>query len=196
MKKLTFFLLSLSIALIFVSCKKDEEPDLTSSTSNSNTSTSTDNSSTNTTTDTTSNNNTSTTKVVINEVVSNPKSGANDWIELYNAGTTTVDLSGYILSDSKGLSSSEAYTIPSGTTIAPGKFLVFESTTTFQFGLSKSGDAAVLANAKGTKLDSLSFEAMPTANESYGRKPDGSANLYYFDEGTEGTTNNSSAVKE
>jgi hypothetical protein len=184
MKKIKFLFITLSIALVFVSCKKDDEPDTTSSSSSTNTTT---------TTDTTT---TTTTKIVINEVVSNPKSGTGeDWIELYNAGTTTVDLSGYKLTDSKGLSSSETYTIPSGTTIAAGKFLVFEKGTSFTFGLSSTGDGAILANASGTIIDQLTFGAMATANESYGRKPDGSSNLYYFTVGTQGTTNDASTVE-
>lgn len=187
MKKLSFALLALSVLLALASCKKDTEPDLSLLTS---TNSSSNNNSSNNSTDTTSN----TTNVVINEVVSNPKSGANDWIELYNAGTTTVNLSGYKLSDSKGLSGSTAYSIPSGTTIAPGKFLVFESTTNFTFGLGKSGDEVYFGTSSGTVLDHFTFSAMATANESYGRKPDGSSNLYYFDEGTKGSSNNSSTV--
>jgi Lamin Tail Domain/CotH kinase protein len=56
--------------------------------------------------------------VLINEIsdkgTSNTCQG-NDWIELYNSGNETVDLSdGYILHDDKGVSSEDAYTFPTG----------------------------------------------------------------------------------
>ncbi|NLM19983.1 MAG: lamin tail domain-containing protein, partial [Clostridiaceae bacterium] len=41
--------------------------------------------------------------VVINEVESNDPGGGKDWIELYNNSTGDVDISGWIISDDKGL---------------------------------------------------------------------------------------------
>src|ERR1044071_10495163 len=45
----------------------------------------------------------------------------NDWVELYNAGTSSVTLTGYHMSDKA--SNPVKYTFPSGTTIAAGGFL-------------------------------------------------------------------------
>jgi hypothetical protein len=63
--------------------------------------------------------------VVINEwmadntkTITNPIDGAySDWFELYNTGTTTVDLSGFFLTDN--LAAPNKWQIPAGTTIAP-----------------------------------------------------------------------------
>ncbi len=45
-----------------------------------------------------------------------------DWIELYNAGTATVNLEGYFLSDN--IDNSNKWAIPAGVTIAPGEHLL------------------------------------------------------------------------
>ncbi len=194
MKKFKLIFFVCSIVMLAVSCKDDEEPDLSildstkttvpDSNSNSNSNSNTGN------TDSTS----TVAKIVINEVVSNPSSGGSDWIELYNSGTATVDLSGYVLADSKGLADASAYTIPDGTTLAAGKYLVFVNATSFTFGLGKSGDEVILADTAGKEVDHLTFGEMPNGDQSYGRKPDGSSNLYYFESSTQGDTNNSSTV--
>jgi hypothetical protein len=59
-------------------------------------------------------------KVVINEIMYAPISGGADdqYVELYNWGTTAVDLSGWRLSDGVG------FTVPPGTTLAPDSYLV------------------------------------------------------------------------
>src|ERR1051325_9494371 len=65
-------------------------------------------------------------KVVINEIMYAPISGDADdqYVELYNWGTTAVDLSGWRLSD--GVS----FTIPVGTTLAPDGYLVIANNAT------------------------------------------------------------------
>ncbi|MDH7487222.1 MAG: lamin tail domain-containing protein, partial [Anaerolineae bacterium] len=72
------------------------------------------------------------TTVKLNEFMPRPGSG-DEWIELYNSGSYTVDLSGWKLDDSDG--GYAPYTIPTGTSIAPGGFLVFYRT----FGFNNSG---------------------------------------------------------
>src|ERR1043165_4422378 len=44
----------------------------------------------------------------------------HDWVELYNAGSTSVNLTGYHMSDNAG--NPTKYTFPSGT-LAPGAFI-------------------------------------------------------------------------
>lgn len=175
------FILVLSTT-VFFSCKTDEEPTLEEINKNKN-----NNNNNNNTTDTVI--------IVINEVVSNPPSGFPDWIELYNAGTTTANLGGYKLIDSKGLIDDEVYIIPENTMLEAGKFIVFKNGTSFTFGLSGSnGDEVILATPSDSIIDHLTFSSMATANSSYGRKPDGSTHLYYFNENTEATSNNLSTV--
>lgn len=101
----------------------------------------------------------------INEVES---SGGvpGDWIELVNAGTTTLDISGYVLQDN----GSDRFVIPSGTSIAPGAFLAFDVEPSF--GLGGSDSARLFAPDGTTLLDSTSWTAH--ASPSWGRCPDAS----------------------
>ncbi|MEL6651917.1 MAG: lamin tail domain-containing protein, partial [Bacteroidota bacterium] len=69
-------------------------------------------------------------EIVINEIhyQSAPSTDAGDWLELYNAGTGTIDLSGWILQDERN-----SYVIPSGTNLAAGEYLVLvEDTAAFE----------------------------------------------------------------
>lgn len=59
------------------------------------------------------------TAIVINEIMYDPPSDQNysEFIELYNRGTTAVDLSGWTFTDGVN------FDIPSGTSLAPGEYL-------------------------------------------------------------------------
>lgn len=61
------------------------------------------------------------------DTVSGGADDAGDWIELYNAGNATLDLSGWALKDDKPF---HRFTIPNGTTLAPGQYLVLVSDVT------------------------------------------------------------------
>lgn len=106
--------------------------------------------------------------IVVNEVES---SGGvpGDWIELYNAGTTPVDLSGFRVIDNDPLH--VAATIPDGTVIAPGGFYVVEAAL-LGFGLG-ADDSALLYLPDGfTVVDERSWTGH--APTTYGLCPDGS----------------------
>ena len=64
-------------------------------------------------------------EVVINEVMASNGVYENeksyDWVELYNSGKSTVDLSGWYFSDSK--KDLRKFTFPSGTKLKGGAFL-------------------------------------------------------------------------
>jgi len=80
--------------------------------------------------------------IIISELMPAPISGPeNEWIEIYNKGTTTVDLSGWLLDDGNGGSS--PWPIPAGTKIPVGRFLVFYKSQT-KITLNDSGDLAQL----------------------------------------------------
>lgn len=64
------------------------------------------------------------TDMLINEFLAHPPTGGAEWIELYNAGSSAADLSGWQLDDIDGGSAPDP--LPAGTTIAPGQFLVIE----------------------------------------------------------------------
>jgi hypothetical protein len=114
----------------------------------------------------------------------------DDWFELYNAGTTTADLTGYQLSD-RITGTTGRWNIPAGTTIpARGFLFVWADEDTDQnatdptalhagFRLSQNGEAIALFAPDGTLVDSVTFPGQ-TNNVSQGRWPDGNATLYFM----------------
>lgn len=127
--------------------------------------------------------------IVINEVMAQNQNGIQDasgsfedWFELYNRGTTTVDLSGMYLSDS--LDQPTKWQIPAGTLLAPGEFAFYwadddvaEGPNHTAFKLSASGELVALFDTDGATLVT-SFE--------FGQQlPDVSTGSLF--DGTEGT---------
>ena len=121
--------------------------------------------------------------IVINEFVIT----STQWVELYNKGSSSVDISGWFIDDNGG---TEKYTIPAGTTIAPSEFKVFESSS-FNFNTA-SADMAQLINGSSV-VDSYSYSQGPNG-ASYGRQSDGSNTWVAFASSTKGSSNNSSTV--
>ncbi len=129
--------------------------------------------------------------VKINEVFS---TGTPDWVELYNPGTSAVDLSGYKMYDPDGNTDpTKKWVIPAGTVIPAGGYLTFDcdgtgtgSNTSFKF--SSSGEEVWLESPTGTVIDHIVFPALSN-DSSYGRSPDGSANLVKFHPATKGAAN-------
>jgi hypothetical protein len=119
--------------------------------------------------------------VRINEVES---SGGvpGDWCELYNAGTATADISGWIFKDNDD---THSYTIPAGTTIAPGAFFVLEEAD-FVFGLG-APDATRIFDPQGNLVDSYSWTMHATT--TYGRCPDGTGDFVTTETSTKGAPN-------
>jgi hypothetical protein len=105
-------------------------------------------------------------QVVINEIHYDPADNTSraEFIELYNAGNTPVDLSGWYFSD--GID----FVIPSGTVIAPDTYiLVAEDPATIQSeysvaalgpwvgALSNDGEEVILRNALGDRVDRVDY---------------------------------------
>ena len=131
-------------------------------------------------------------RVVINEVmaqntrtVQDPVDGDyDDWIELYNGGTNTVDLSGFYLTDRLTNSVSAMFRIPTGYPIPAGGFLrIWADNETGQnksgtpdlhvnFSLSREGEQVGLFDPRGVLVDEITFGAQ-TNDVSLGRFPDG-----------------------
>ncbi|MEV7590245.1 lamin tail domain-containing protein [Streptomyces sp. NPDC089922] len=101
----------------------------------------------------------------VNEVVTT--GDVNDSIELFNKGTTAVDVSGWILKDDD---KSHSYKIASGTTLAPGAFRAFDVSGSFGLG-SKDEARLHLADGK-TLVDSFAWSNHSAA--SWSRCADGS----------------------
>jgi lamin tail-like protein/putative Ig domain-containing protein len=113
-----------------------------------------------------------------------------DWIELYNAGTNTVDLSGYWMTDN--LANHTQFKIPNGTLIPGGGYLLVwadgetgQNTTNradihASFQLSRTGEAIGLYAPDGiTVIDEITFGSQ-TNDISQGRFPDAGPGPYPY----------------
>ena len=97
--------------------------------------------------------------IVINEVLAHTHPPLEDAVELLNTATTSVDISGWWLSDQIDTSEPtgtllKKFRIPNGTVLGPGEFRVFYETQfnaaalgTNAFALSSFGDQAYLSSA-------------------------------------------------
>ena len=112
-----------------------------------------------------------------------------DWFELYNPNPTPVNLSGYFLTDS--LSAPSKWTVPSGTVIAPGGFLlVWADNQTNQntldtngslhagFQLNNDGEIIALYSPGGVAQHIVVF-GQQFENVSGGLFPDGATNAVF-----------------
>ena len=126
-----------------------------------------------------------------------------DWIELYNTGTASVNLGGYYLSDDS--IKNTKYQIPAGTIISAGGYLRFWCSgrdnflgnnyhTSFRITQTKnSGEDIVFSDPSGVIIDGT--DVLKTQNgHSRGRKPDGSSNYAIFITPTPLATNNLSTA--
>jgi hypothetical protein len=131
-----------------------------------------------------------------NSSVVDPADGDyDDWFELYNAGPTDIDLSGFRLTDT---AANPKWTVPVGTIIpAGGHLLIWADEELNQnspgslhadFKLSLGGEAILLYAPNGNLVDSVSF-GQQTNNISQGRWPDGNSELYFMTTYTPGAAN-------
>ena len=138
-------------------------------------------------------------QLVINELmadngitIAHPDGSTPDWIELYNAGTETVDLSGMYLTDD--LTDPTCWQFLEGTTIGPGKYLLVFADRDgggpyAAFGLNANGEEVGLFDKDGvTLIDSVEF-AKQIQDVSYGRIPDGGSSWNYLISATTGYSN-------
>ncbi len=128
-------------------------------------------------------------QVVINEysaanrqTLSNNYGEKVDWIELYNAGSSTIDLSGYHLSDREN--NPDKWTFPGGVSLGPGAYLLVYADgrdefsggawhTNFKLTQTTGNDQVVLADPQGNILEVHYFNPPNLKDQSYGRSPDG-----------------------
>ncbi len=93
----------------------------------------------------------------------------DEWVEIFNASTHSIDLSGWQLDDNR--SGSSAFRIPDGTLLPARGFLVFFASET-TIGLNNDGDTVRLLHPDGTAADRKKYSPLQT-NKSYARNPDG-----------------------
>jgi hypothetical protein len=111
------------------------------------------------------------TKIVINEInyISSPAKDTKDWVELYNAGNSTVNLKNWIISDG---GPETGYIFPEDFVFSPGMYIVVcrdvaafrqfwpaitNITGDMGFGLSSSGDDINLYDSDGNLVDFVNY---------------------------------------
>ncbi len=147
-------------------------------------------------------------RLVINECMADNKGTIEDpdetgeypdWIEIYNPGSTPINMGGMYLTDA--LITPTLWQVPtnapSQTTIQPGGYLLLwadDETTQgplhVGFKLDAGGEQVGLFDSTGIQIDSITFGSQGT-DESYGRYPNGGAGWQVFADGTAtpGSTN-------
>ncbi len=122
----------------------------------------------------------------------------DDWVEIYNAGSTPVDLGGMYLTDD--LSNATKLQIPTGspnlTTLDAGEFFIFwfdgqpeQGIFHLDAKLKASGEQLGLWASDGlTVIDSFTYGPQ-TVDISQGRQPDGSPSWNFFSTPTPGSEN-------
>ncbi|MFK7924689.1 MAG: lamin tail domain-containing protein, partial [Bacteroidia bacterium] len=104
----------------------------------------------------------------------------DDWVELFNLGTNSIDLSGYFLSDDG--SELTKWRFPTGTSIAGGSYLTIwadndasQSSQTelhADFKLSASGETLYLLNSDTVLIDKIGFNTQ-ASDQGFARVPNG-----------------------
>jgi hypothetical protein len=124
--------------------------------------------------------------IVINEILSQNDANLadeegefDDWVELHNSGSETVDLSDWGIGD--GIAADEdPWRFPTGTELEPGDFLLLwtddddgQGDNHTNFKLSSEGETLTLLNDADEVVDEVAFPALE-ADESWARSSAGS----------------------
>lgn len=133
--------------------------------------------------------------VTASVVLLNELSPGGEWVEIVNAGTTPVDLGGWMVADrdkeTGGPKKKDGATFPAGTTLAPGAYGIILGggadsgdacpvggqafCTRADFGISKKdGETIFLLDPDGTTLGTMVFPPSPdiAKTSSWCRTPD------------------------
>ncbi|MBR3980016.1 MAG: Ig-like domain-containing protein [Bacteroidales bacterium] len=123
-----------------------------------------------------------------------------DWIELYNTSSSSVDISGYYITDNKD--KPRKWQVPNGQSIGAGKYVIIycdgEDVTGkamhTNFKLSTSGDKLYMYSSSMLLLDSVSIVDVET-DYTYGRQVNGTGAWASLSRPTPGAANVSTTVK-
>lgn len=138
------------------------------------------------------------TYLVVNEVETSGVAGlyaGEDWIELKNTGSMILDVSGVVVADEND---EEQYTIPAGTTIAAGGYLVLVGETDFTYGLGKGDSVRLFVAGTANTASATAFESYTWPNNhaaiTFGRCPDGTGEFAETTAATPGAANTCGTV--
>lgn len=103
--------------------------------------------------------------LTLNEFMPKP-TGSDSWIEIFNSGTISVEVSGWQLQ----VVGTQSFTFPANTVIAPRGLLTFFKTQS-QLDLPSAGELRLL-NPSSAMVDALQYN-LPKSDTSAGRSVDG-----------------------
>ena len=121
-----------------------------------------------------------------------------DWIELFNKGSQTIDLTGMYLTDD--LNDPTRWQFPEGSTIGAKEYLIVWAERSggefyASFALNANGEEIGLFDSDGlTLIDSVVF-LKQIQDVSYGRIPDGGTSWNYLLSATPGSSNSNPSVE-
>lgn len=146
-----------------------------------------------------------------NALFTNPLTSAfDDWFELYNNGTNTVSLGGWLVTDTlkttepptPNTKATKSLVLPANVVLAPGETLRIwtgaddSATLPFDpanlqapFGLSKSADAIYLFDPATNLVDAITYDTPQSDTTSLGRWPNGTGEWVAFAVPTPGAAN-------
>jgi len=100
-----------------------------------------------------------------------------DWVEIYNQGSSAVSLEGYFMSDDRD--EPQKWQIPAGVEVPANGYLVLfadkdpeQGPDHLDFNLKKSGESVVLSDVNRALIDAVDFPRV-AFRASYARKSDG-----------------------
>jgi hypothetical protein len=129
-------------------------------------------------------------KVVINEYLAHTDLPDADYIELYNAGTQAVDISGCGLANTLTINE---FFVPSATILQPGDHIIYDQAA-LGFSLRAGGDEIFLwAPDFSHVVDAVRFKAQVNGVPS-GRFPDGASAFHALDTQSPGAANSSAEL--
>jgi len=147
--------------------------------------------------------------IFINEFMPNSLDTHHEWIELYNNGTSSINLNSWNISEE---GASQNYTLGATSIPADGFVVLVRNETIFnqtyniteaaliEYGptvpslnLNDGGDSVFLYNSSGDLYDSILKYGDPGENVSIGRYPDGNSNTYNLSVTTPGAKNDREA---
>ncbi len=123
--------------------------------------------------------------LVLNEILAHTDLPQLDYVELFNYGSSAVNIGGVIITDDPA---TNKYVVPANTTLAARSFIAFTETQ-LGFRLDAEGETLFIKQPGGQRvIDSIKFDSQENG-VPLGRFPDGAASWTRLASATPGTNN-------